>query len=153
MKVRLRVEPTEGEAFEVKTRLVFPQLGIPRRGGTIAVLYDPDDHDELILDGTLSGGLALAADQIRDRAASDERPELGSIADLVEGAAGGGTLDIEALQRQIRKQFAPGTAPFAASSPPEDPVDKLAKLADLKDRGLLTDAEFDAQKARILGES
>ena len=29
-------------------------------------------------------------------------------------------------------------------------ADELAKLADLKDKGVITDAEFDAQKARIL---
>lgn len=30
-------------------------------------------------------------------------------------------------------------------------ADELAKLADLKERGMLTDAEFAAQKARLLG--
>jgi phospholipase D-like protein/putative oligomerization/nucleic acid binding protein len=30
------------------------------------------------------------------------------------------------------------------------PADQLAKLADLKERGVLTDAEFDAEKAKIL---
>jgi hypothetical protein len=29
-------------------------------------------------------------------------------------------------------------------------ADELAKLADLKDKGVITDAEFDAQKAKIL---
>src|SRR5579872_2007098 len=31
-------------------------------------------------------------------------------------------------------------------------ADELAKLADLRDRGLLTDEEFDQQKARVLNE-
>jgi restriction endonuclease Mrr len=31
-----------------------------------------------------------------------------------------------------------------------DPLDRLAKLADLKDRGALTTEEFEAQKAKIL---
>ncbi len=30
-------------------------------------------------------------------------------------------------------------------------VDELAKLADLKEKGVLTDAEFQAQKAKLLG--
>jgi hypothetical protein len=33
-----------------------------------------------------------------------------------------------------------------------DPVDRLAKLADLKERGVLGDDEFAAEKAKILGE-
>jgi hypothetical protein len=32
-----------------------------------------------------------------------------------------------------------------------DPVAQLKDLADLKAQGILTDAEFEAQKARILG--
>jgi len=30
-------------------------------------------------------------------------------------------------------------------------ADQLHKLADLKDKGVLTDAEFEAQKAKLLG--
>jgi len=33
-----------------------------------------------------------------------------------------------------------------------DPVDRIAKIADLRDRGALTESEFQAQKKRILGE-
>jgi hypothetical protein len=32
-----------------------------------------------------------------------------------------------------------------------DPIDKLKELADLHDRGALTDAEFETQKAKLLG--
>ncbi len=34
-----------------------------------------------------------------------------------------------------------------------DPVDRLERLAALRDRGVLSDAEFEAQKARILDAS
>ena len=42
----------------------------------------------------------------------------------------------------------------AAAGPPEapaDPVAQLKELAALRDQGALTDEEFAAQKARILG--
>ena len=39
-----------------------------------------------------------------------------------------------------------------ATTASEDPVDRLEKLADLRDRGVLTPEEFEAQKKRILGE-
>lgn len=42
----------------------------------------------------------------------------------------------------------------AAVSPPateDDPLDRLSKLAGLHDRGVLTDAEFEAQKHKLLG--
>lgn len=40
-----------------------------------------------------------------------------------------------------------------ATPPPREPItvaDELTKLADLRDRGLLTEQEFAAQKARLL---
>jgi uncharacterized membrane protein YcjF (UPF0283 family) len=38
----------------------------------------------------------------------------------------------------------------AAGTPGDNTADQLSKLADLKSQGVLTDAEFDAQKAKIL---
>ena len=38
-----------------------------------------------------------------------------------------------------------------APAPAADPVSQLKDLADLKAQGILTDAEFQAQKAKILG--
>jgi Short C-terminal domain len=53
-------------------------------------------------------------------------------------------------------QYAPPPQPEYLATPPapasgDDLLDKLQQLGDLKDRGLLTDAEFQAQKARLLG--
>ncbi len=41
--------------------------------------------------------------------------------------------------------------PPEAAAAPADPLQQLKELGDLKDRGILTDAEFAAQKAKILG--
>ena len=43
----------------------------------------------------------------------------------------------------------PGTTPIV---PSQDPAARLERLADLRDRGVLTEEEFAAQKARILSE-
>ena len=45
----------------------------------------------------------------------------------------------------------PAPAPAPASSPTDDILSQLSQLAQLKDQGILTEAEFTAQKARILG--
>ncbi|NGO81763.1 SHOCT domain-containing protein, partial [Streptomyces sp. YC504] len=42
-------------------------------------------------------------------------------------------------------------APAAAPAAPVDRVAQLTALADLKAQGLLTDEEFAAEKARVLG--
>lgn len=40
--------------------------------------------------------------------------------------------------------------PAAAAPPAADPLEELKKLGELKAAGVLTDAEFEAQKAKIL---
>jgi hypothetical protein len=56
----------------------------------------------------------------------------------------------DAAQQQAPVEQAPAAAPEAGGS--EDPIDKLKELAQLKDQGILTEAEFDAQKAKILAQ-
>jgi hypothetical protein len=41
--------------------------------------------------------------------------------------------------------------PAAAATPAADPIQQLKELAELKAQGILTEEEFAAQKARILG--
>ena len=42
-------------------------------------------------------------------------------------------------------------APAAPAAPAADPIQQLKELAALKQQGILTDEEFAAQKAKILG--
>ena len=50
----------------------------------------------------------------------------------------------------------PSSRPRRQAAPAEDgsddPIAKLKELAQLKDQGILTEAEFDAQKAKILAQ-
>ncbi len=48
---------------------------------------------------------------------------------------------------QQQPQYAP---PPPAAAPARDQVAQLKDLADLKSQGILSDAEFEAQKAKIL---
>ena len=52
-RLTLRVEPAEGDAFEVTTRVAFPTPEHRARvkvGATIPVRYDPDDHRRVVVD-------------------------------------------------------------------------------------------------------
>ena len=42
-------------------------------------------------------------------------------------------------------------APPAAAAPPADPIQQLKELGELRDKGVLTEEEFAAQKAKLLG--
>jgi hypothetical protein len=51
----------------------------------------------------------------------------------------------QAPQEAPEPQYAP-----APAAPAADPIEQLTKLAALKDSGALTEAEFEAEKAKLL---
>jgi hypothetical protein len=55
----------------------------------------------------------------------------------------------QAYQEQTAPQPAP--EPVAPAAPARDPIEQLKGLAELKAQGVLTEEEFAAQKAKILG--
>lgn len=52
--------------------------------------------------------------------------------------------------RWAEQEVQPAQEPYAPPPPARDPIDQLKQLGELKSQGLLTDAEFEAQKAKIL---
>jgi hypothetical protein len=52
-------------------------------------------------------------------------------------------------QQPPEPQYAP--PPPAAAAPAPDPIEQLRQLGELKQQGILTEEEFAAQKAKILG--
>lgn len=53
----------------------------------------------------------------------------------------------EAQYQQQQQQY---QEPAPAAAPAADPLEQLKQLGELKAAGVLTDAEFEAQKAKIL---
>ena len=63
----------------------------------------------------------------------------------------GGKMHERAAQQAAQQQKAfDQYVKQAAGTPGNSTADQLAKLANVKSQGLLTDAEFDAEKAKIL---
>lgn len=60
--------------------------------------------------------------------------------------------EAEAYEQQAYQQQAapPAPAPVAAPAATMSAVEQLTQLAALRDQGVLTDAEFDSEKAKIL---
>ena len=52
------------------------------------------------------------------------------------------------MPTKSRRRRAPAPAPAAAAP---DPIEQLRQLGQLHEQGVLTDQEFAAQKAKILG--
>ena len=53
--------------------------------------------------------------------------------------------------KEATQQAAAAPAPAPAAEPEVDPVAEIERLGALRDKGLLTDEEFAAAKAKILG--
>jgi hypothetical protein len=159
MHVKLRVEPDGGDQFEASFGQAFTG-GIPFTGGVCKVVYDPDDHSKIaVIDGSTAPP-GLTRDQAERastrRADAADAVRTGNVAAYVEGLkaqamAGelGGTVIMGG--QVIPQGGAP--APAAPAAPAESVADQLTKLANLKESGALTDAEFAGMKAKLLGEA
>jgi len=51
----------------------------------------------------------------------------------------------------VNISFGPPNAQIAGRSVPSSHLDEIAKLAEMRDRGILTETEFQIEKARLLG--
>jgi hypothetical protein len=158
----LQVMPDGETPFEatVSDRILISNSP-PGVGSTIFVLFDPDDHSKVRIDHSNSAMVATFASGISDNAKSAIQAAGASdaVANLMQQAADNPEALLASLRGKneqgaiadFRSQLKPPVSAPAAQSPP-DPVTQLTALADLRDRGVLTDDVFDAQKKRILGE-
>ncbi len=56
-----------------------------------------------------------------------------------------------AQQEEQQQQAAPPPAPAAPAAAASSPIEQLKELGELKAQGILTEEEFAAQKAKLLG--
>jgi hypothetical protein len=144
LKAHLRVQPDDEPEFEVKKRFSFPQLAVPSAGQTVPVLYDPADHDKIVVD--------YSAEAQQGAAFSAAGIDPNQIGQLMEQAQ-----QMQAQAGQMQGGMPgmgqmPGMTPPAPAQPQADPVEQLEKLAKLKESGALTEAEFEAEKAKVLSQ-
>jgi Short C-terminal domain len=148
LKTHLRVQPDDEPEFEVKKRFSFPQMAVPGAGQTVPVLYDPQDHDKIIVD--------YSAEAQQGAAFSAAGIDPNQIGQLMEQAqqmrAQAGQVPQPGQIPDMSNMGLPGMTPQAPAQPQADPVEQLEKLAKLKESGALTDAEFEAEKAKILSQ-
>jgi Short C-terminal domain len=164
----MRVTPEDGGAeFESHMSVWGNDADHLQPGRWTYVRYDPNKPDHCDLDkdrlqkefgsefnkhpvmaprevgGEWSGGPAASAGQPAGDATQSRQEKLMALA-----------RDPAAMQQFIADQrAAAGAAQPPAASPAPDVTDQLTKLADLRDRGALTQAEFDAEKAKLLAGS
>jgi putative oligomerization/nucleic acid binding protein len=141
---------------------VFASLqGRLQPGKTVPVRYDSPHHKKVLLD------LPALRDEMYAQAPSAQTsmpsgltgaPGSGAIADMLQQAA----QDPEGLRERLLAQAEysgasafvvtdAGVTPLNMPAPQQSSVaDQLSTLADLHQRGVLTDAEFESQKGKLL---
>jgi hypothetical protein len=156
-KLKLRVEPDGEPPFEATVKQVFNDSygwHIPQEGWSVTVIYDPNDRSKLVIDLET---MPVRPGADRDEAADRHERVMARMQDpaawreqleQMKANAAAQTESAVAFREQLAAGF---SAPRGVA--PVDVADQLTKLADLRDRGALTDAEFEAQKAKLLGTS
>jgi hypothetical protein len=167
-KLTVRVEPPDQSPFEAKisARLLSGNSFFP--GMRVAVIYDPNDHGKVAFDQGRDATVEGVSEELVDGhpggdAAAVQSVLEGVMADPSSAASRGLELasamgiDLSDAEVHVRGQRSGPTLVQAqsealASAPTgEDPVQLLAQLAQLHAQGTVTDAEFESQKARLLG--
>jgi hypothetical protein len=164
LKTTLDVEPTGEPSFRVEKHFRYQQLAVPTAGMKVGVVYDPDDHDKIMLDDTrpayaltthtidVDGGTTVSL-------GGGGGTDLGKLLADVRSAQSESGGDPQELAKLLRERLgaqgvvvdgAPGLGAFGA--PQTDPLDRLEKLSKLHREGTLTDEEFAKAKAEILAE-
>jgi hypothetical protein len=124
VKMVFRVEPLDGSpALDLEKKATVSRVEVPRQGDRYPVWYDPQD--------TSTWAFATIAD---DSGRENIRQMFGDVAETFVG------------------MNAPGApAAPAGQAGAQDTVETLKQLADLHSQGILSDDEFAAQKAKLLG--
>ena len=123
VKMVFRVEPIDGSPpFDAEKTTTVSRVEIPRQGDRYPVWYDADEP-------TKTWAYATIAD---DSGRATMRQLFGDVAETFVG------------------MNAPA-APAPVSGGGQDVVEQIKQLADLHQQGILTDEEFAAQKAKLLG--
>jgi hypothetical protein len=123
VKMVFRVEPLDGSPpFDAQKTTTVSRVEIPRQGDRYPVWYDTAEP-------TKTWAYATIAD---DSGRETMRQLFGTVAESFVG------------------MNAPA-APPPVSGGGQDVVEQIKQLADLHQQGILTDEEFAAQKAKLLG--
>lgn len=151
--LRLRVTPEHEPSFEASLKTLLPQSMRPRPGTRLAVIYDPKDHSRIELDHqpvteTVIDTITAARPDLSG--ASVMGMPMGDVIRQAIADPSGFRTEMMRRATEMQEQALQAMQPQAPARD-QDVLDRLERLAALKDRGVLTDDEFEEQKRRILG--
>lgn len=155
MTVKLRVEPENEPPFEVKLKQTFARKVAEEFRAQ--VIYDPADHSRIavledkIVAPWMTPEQAERSQEHRRRVR--EASEQGRTAAYLQEDIAAKIAAAQKLAEEATGKLIVNGQMLGANAGPPDVTEQLTKLADLRDRGALTEAEFEAEKAKLLAGS
>jgi Short C-terminal domain len=134
--ITVRVDAPGQAPFDIRKTFTASRVDIPRRGDRCTVFYDPNDHSRT----------AITFDQVPAGATTPAAP--GAVPTSLGGAPPATWNPTAAEPRS--SQAAPMSGAGTATT--EAVAERLRKLDKLRDDGVITPAEHDAERARILDQ-
>jgi hypothetical protein len=166
VRFRLRVHPEGGEPVEVELKQKVPNDRVYHLepGAWVPVVHDPSDPSKVAVDVAEESAAAQAAAEQRVAAQQDYMEQIKQMTGQDPNRPAGPADVTEALKlaQQMAEQNqglaewakqagAAGGQPPQAGAAAEDPVERLERLAKLRDSGAISDQEFEKLKSEILG--
>jgi hypothetical protein len=182
VKLTLQVQPEGEVPFEAAKKTLVSRLSIPSVGDTLWVRYDPADRSHVEIDNSNTGAAQPSAQPVQTvnlgratvkvdggSTVIDARNVPGlrdEVLKAVEDLRSGKPAAQAELQAAVMKAWSQAAAASGTSIPAitaamsgqaqppaaEDPLEKIKKLNELRIAGALTDAEFEAEKAKLLDQ-
>jgi hypothetical protein len=169
-ELKLRVQFDDGTTEDITRRVRRASLGgtsgaiggTVNAGDLLPVRYDPEDRSKIEIDSAaVKQGKEADREYAKRRGIQRREERLAAVpgetgvesmlrASIAIAARRGDGAEVTRLTAKLAQQRGTSSAPRGE---PSDPLDRLQKLADLHDRGALSDAEFAAEKAKLLRES
>lgn len=165
VKLKLRIEAPGVEPFESEDTYTVPlvALGALTSGRVLQVYLDRADTSKFTIDWFGGPAVAFPAGPSIDLNATPEAGQAVLDTLRAHGIDAQGTIDLRgnpAVRAAVLDALArhgidvahgvAAAAPGTSVEPPASPLDRMQKLRELKDAGLISEQEFERQKARIL---
>jgi hypothetical protein len=139
VKMTVRAEPDGETPFTIEKTSVVPRVNIPRAGDRCVVFYDPADPQN-------KNGITFDAVPGFDTGASAPTPT--PTPEPAPSAASASEPLILATATPTEEE----SKAVADAQSEGDPIEKIEKLNRLREKGIITQAEFEMQKQRLLRE-
>jgi hypothetical protein len=154
---RVRVQPAGAPEFEVEAKLTFRLASLPEEPGVeIDVIYDPAQPSKIMVDD--DGQMERVAQAETDSAnamiaaAGYDPADVQKAIEAAQAAAGGGTSELveQAFESARRQQAEMAADPQGALRAMQE--QQLEQLAKLRERGMMSQEDFESARSRLLGE-